>query len=53
MTQAQLAAAVGRSVSWVSQVERDLLVVDRIPVLKRLASALGVTQPELMRASNS
>jgi transcriptional regulator with XRE-family HTH domain len=38
---------VGRSESWVSQVERDVLGVERVPVLQSLADALGVALRDL------
>lgn len=47
MTQVELALAMGRSETWVSEVERDLLPVDRISVLCRLAEVLGVGLPAL------
>ena len=47
MSQRELAAAVSRSESWVSQVERDVIVIERIPVLQALADALNVTIAEL------
>ncbi len=43
MTQAALARAVNRSMSWMSQVERGELAVDRLPVLQALANALNVS----------
>jgi transcriptional regulator with XRE-family HTH domain/quinol monooxygenase YgiN len=43
MSQRTLAHAVGRSESWMSQVERDILPVGRLSVLQRLADALGVS----------
>lgn len=42
MTQADLADAVDRSVSWVSQVERGVLPLDRVSILQSLAGALRV-----------
>ncbi len=47
LSQRELAAEVGRSESWVSQVERGVLRVDRVPVLQALADALGVTLRDL------
>jgi transcriptional regulator with XRE-family HTH domain len=47
LSQRELAAEVGRSESWVSQVERDVLSVDRVPVLQALADALGVALRDL------
>jgi transcriptional regulator with XRE-family HTH domain len=46
-SQAQLAAMVGRSVAWVSQVERGARTVDRMSVLEMLARALDVPLAEL------
>jgi transcriptional regulator with XRE-family HTH domain len=47
MSQRDLAAEVGRSESWVSQVERDVLPVDRSSVLQALADGLGVPVRDL------
>ena len=47
LSQKELAIEVGRSESWVSQVERDVLKVERVPVLRALADALGVSVREL------
>jgi transcriptional regulator with XRE-family HTH domain len=47
LSQRELAAEVGRSESWVSQVERDVLRVERMPVLRALAGALGVSVRDL------
>lgn len=47
MSQADLAVALSRSESWVSQVERDILPVERISVLHALADALGASILEL------
>lgn len=47
MAQKDLAAEIGRSESWVSQVERDVLPVERMSVLRALAEALGATVGEL------
>jgi transcriptional regulator with XRE-family HTH domain len=47
MSQKELAAEVNRSESWVSQVERGVLKVDRLPVLQTLADALGVAVRDL------
>jgi DNA-binding XRE family transcriptional regulator len=41
MTQAELAAKVGRSTSWVGQVERGVRKLDRLSVLQGLGRALG------------
>ncbi|MER7701761.1 helix-turn-helix transcriptional regulator [Kitasatospora sp. NPDC097605] len=43
MRQDQLAAAVGRTASWVSQVERGIQPVVRLDVLQLLADGLGVS----------
>lgn len=47
MSQADLAKALSKSESWVSQVERDILPVERISVLHALADALGASILEL------
>ncbi|WP_371653496.1 MULTISPECIES: helix-turn-helix domain-containing protein [unclassified Streptomyces] len=50
MTQSELAAAIGRTASWLSQVERGIQPVNRLDVLRLLADGLGVPlqvlQPE-------
>ncbi|MDQ0775594.1 transcriptional regulator with XRE-family HTH domain [Streptomyces aurantiacus] len=50
LTQNELAAAIGRTASWVSQVERGIQPVNRLDVLRLLADGLGVPlqilQPE-------
>ncbi|MBO1415434.1 helix-turn-helix transcriptional regulator [Streptomyces sp. FH025] len=43
MSQDQLAAAINRTASWVSQVERGVQPVVRLDVLQLLASGLGVS----------
>ncbi|MGH3981121.1 MAG: helix-turn-helix domain-containing protein [Pseudonocardiaceae bacterium] len=43
MSQKDLATEVGRSESWVSQVERDVLPVERVSVLQVLADVLGTS----------
>ncbi|MEV2274342.1 helix-turn-helix domain-containing protein [Nocardiopsis sp. NPDC049922] len=43
MSQKELAAELGRSESWVSQVERGVLPVDRLSMLQALADALRVS----------
>lgn len=43
LKQEELAAAVGRTASWVSQVERGVQPVHRMPVLRMLADALNVS----------
>jgi transcriptional regulator with XRE-family HTH domain len=47
LSQAELAALAGRSVAWVSQVERGVRTVDRMSVLEMLARALDVPLAEL------
>lgn len=47
MSQKDLATAVSRSESWVSQVERDVRPVERVSVLQLLADALGTSVREL------
>jgi transcriptional regulator with XRE-family HTH domain len=47
MSQGDLATAIGRSESWVSQVERGVYPVERISILQSLADALGVSMQEL------
>ncbi|MEU8776178.1 helix-turn-helix transcriptional regulator [Streptomyces sp. NPDC048606] len=42
MTQGELATAVGRTASWLSQVERGVQPVNRLDVLRLLADGLGV-----------
>jgi len=46
-SQKDLAMEVGRSESWVSQVERDILPVERVSVLRALADALGAAVSDL------
>jgi transcriptional regulator with XRE-family HTH domain len=43
MTQDELAAALGRTASWLSQVERGVQPVNRLNVLRMLADGLGVS----------
>ncbi|MGW0731138.1 helix-turn-helix domain-containing protein [Streptomyces sp. NPDC002851] len=43
MTQKQFAAEIGRTPSWLSQVERGVQPVNRLDVLRLLADALGVS----------
>ncbi|MFF3462130.1 helix-turn-helix domain-containing protein [Streptomyces sp. NPDC002619] len=47
MSQSDLAAAMGRSESWVSQVERGVQPVERLSVLQALADALNAPVREL------
>ncbi|GHE00071.1 helix-turn-helix domain-containing protein [Streptomyces alanosinicus] len=55
LTQSELAAAIGRTASWVSQVERGIQPVNRLDVLRLLADGLGVPlhvlQPEAPSAA--
>jgi transcriptional regulator with XRE-family HTH domain len=51
-SQAVLAGLVGRSESWLSQVERGLLTVDSHEVLSRLADVLRLPLTELTGAEN-
>ena len=47
LSQPELARLVGRSVAWVSQVERGVRKVDRMSVLEMVATALDVPLAEL------
>jgi len=47
LSQVELASRLGRSESWVSQVERGVRSVDRLSVLERMAEVLGVPVGEL------
>ncbi|MEV2234890.1 helix-turn-helix transcriptional regulator [Streptomyces phaeochromogenes] len=47
MAQSDLATAMGRSESWVSQVERGVQPVERLSILQALADALNVSVREL------
>lgn len=47
LSQVEFASEVGRSESWVSQVERGVRSIDRLSVLQRLADVLGVSIAEL------
>jgi transcriptional regulator with XRE-family HTH domain len=47
LSQARLAGLIGRSESWVSQVERGVRSIDRISVLNQLAAALHVSVLDL------
>ena len=51
LSQAVLAGLVGRSESWLSQVERGKRGVDSFTVLKRLAAVLRIDVEELARAA--
>ncbi|MGW6396012.1 helix-turn-helix domain-containing protein [Streptomyces sp. NPDC055103] len=47
LTQGELAVLIGRTASWVSQVERGIQPVNRLDVLRLLADGLGVALHEL------
>jgi transcriptional regulator with XRE-family HTH domain len=47
LSQVELAGLIGRSDSWVSQVERGVRAVDRLSVLQKVADTLGVPVAEL------
>ncbi len=47
LSQPELARMIGRSVAWVSQVERGVRRIDRMSVLETLASALDLPLAEL------
>lgn len=47
MSQRDLATEIGRSESWVSQVERGARTVDRLSVLQQVADALGISVSDL------
>ncbi len=47
LSQPELARMIGRSVAWVSQVERGVRKIDRMSVLEALADALDVPLSEL------
>src|ERR1700745_3922044 len=47
LSQVELAGLIGRSDSWVSQVERGVRSVDRLSVLQKVADALGVAVSDL------
>jgi transcriptional regulator with XRE-family HTH domain len=47
LSQPELARMIGRSVAWVSQVERGVRKVDRMSVLENVASALDVPLADL------
>ncbi|RLV08542.1 transcriptional regulator [Streptomyces griseocarneus] len=47
LTQKELAAGIGRTASWLSQVERGIQPVNRLDVLRLLAGGLGVSLHEL------
>ncbi len=47
LSQKEFAALVERSESWVSQVERDVMPVERISLLQKLAEILGLSVADL------
>jgi transcriptional regulator with XRE-family HTH domain len=47
LSQVELAGLIGRSDSWVSQVERGVRAIDRLSVLQKVADVLGVPVDEL------
>jgi transcriptional regulator with XRE-family HTH domain len=47
LSQVELAGLIGRSDSWVSQVERGVRSIDRLSVLQKVADTLGVPISEL------
>jgi transcriptional regulator with XRE-family HTH domain len=47
LSQVELAGRIGRSESWVSQVERGVRAIDRLSVLQRVADVLSVPVTEL------
>jgi transcriptional regulator with XRE-family HTH domain len=51
LSQAKFAELLDRSVSWVSQVERGVKPVDRLPVLREVARVLEVPPAELLPES--
>lgn len=53
LSQVELADRLGRSESWVSQVERGVRSVDRLSVLERMADELGVAVHELRSGATS
>lgn len=48
LSQEVLADRVGRTADWLSKVERGLIPVDRLPVIKSLADALDVSLGDLL-----
>jgi transcriptional regulator with XRE-family HTH domain len=50
LSQVEFAGLIGRSDSWVSQVERGVRAVDRMSVLQKVADVLGVSVDELRGA---
>lgn len=47
LTQVELADRLGRTASWMSQVERGIQRVDRVETLQNLAEALGVSAQDI------
>jgi transcriptional regulator with XRE-family HTH domain len=47
LSQVEFAALIGRSDSWVSQIERGVRAIDRMSVLQRVANVLSVSVAEL------
>lgn len=47
LSQVEFAGLIGRSESWVSQVERGVRAIDRLSVLQKVADALSVPADEL------
>ncbi len=47
LSQPELARVIGRSVAWVSQVERGVRRIDRMSVLESLSAALDIPLAEL------
>ncbi|MGW4808736.1 helix-turn-helix domain-containing protein [Kitasatospora sp. NPDC004272] len=52
-TQAELAAALGKTSSWMSQVERGIQPVQRVDLLQQLADELGVSVQQLRPSAPS
>jgi hypothetical protein len=48
LSQEALAGLVGRTVDWLSKAERDVIPLDRLPVIKSLADALDVSLGDLL-----
>ncbi|MEU3990757.1 helix-turn-helix transcriptional regulator [Streptomyces platensis] len=49
--QRDLAAMIGRSESWVSQVERDVIPVNSLDALRQISDVLGISLAELLAAA--
>jgi transcriptional regulator with XRE-family HTH domain len=52
LSQVEFAGLIGRSESWVSQVERGVRAIDRMPVLQKVADVLSVSVDELSGADH-